>query len=120
MRFQVGTNGKQYLLTIKLRLSSTTPDFGRPDAVYPMWTGGGYGEGYNDAQELKEVTIPEDVRRVEFVAHITGDVRNKFNSSHILWNRDLFELLGVVIALAVATARPHRIDRIRPTKIRGR
>ncbi len=72
MRFQVGTNGKQYLLTIKLRLSATTPQFGRPDAVVPMWTGGGYGEGYNDAQELKEVTVPADVKRVEFVAHITG------------------------------------------------
>ena len=37
-----------------------------------MWTGGGYGAGYNEAQELKEVTIPDDVKRVEFVAHITG------------------------------------------------
>ena len=72
MRFQVGTNGKQYLLTIKLRLSRTTPELGRPDAVVPMWTGGGYGAGYNEAQELKEVTIPDDVKRVEFVAHITG------------------------------------------------
>ena len=72
MRFRVGTNGRQYILTIKLRLARRTPDIGRPVETVPMWTGGGYNDSYNSNQELKEVQIPAGVKRVEFVAHITG------------------------------------------------
>lgn len=72
MRFHVGTNGHSYLLTIKLRLARRTEAIGRPMETLRLWSGGAYNEGYNDAQALHEVQIPQGVKRVEYVAHITG------------------------------------------------
>lgn len=60
-----------YQLFGSLRFSNRGKE-SKPFAYLPLWGGGGYGAGYNDAHEPIEFEAPEGTTRVEVVAFITG------------------------------------------------
>jgi hypothetical protein len=67
-RFQTSYN---YELSAELRFSKRGRG-DRPFAYIPLWGGGGFGGGYNDAHTPIEFEVPPGTVRAEIVAWITG------------------------------------------------
>lgn len=57
--------------TLDLRLSNAGKG-GAPVETHFLFSGGGFGEGYNDKYEPLEIEIPADAQRVELYAVISG------------------------------------------------
>ena len=68
MRYKAGNT---YLTTLKFRLYNQGKGM-RPVRVTKLFGGGGYANSYNAKYEPMPITISEDTKRVEVVAHITG------------------------------------------------
>lgn len=60
-----------YLVSMDLRLSTEGSGLQASDAEY-LWSGAGFNESYNENFETITFTVPEDVRKVELVATISG------------------------------------------------
>ena len=73
IKFQTSYN---YEMTGELRFSDRGKDK-RPFAAIPLWGGGGFGSGYNDAHPPIEFEVPPGATGAEVVAFITG---HGFNS----------------------------------------
>ncbi len=69
-RFRFHTD-YNYEMSAELRLSRRGEP-ARPFAYLPLWGGGGFGGGYNNAQTPREFEVPPGTVRAEIVAWMTG------------------------------------------------
>jgi hypothetical protein len=70
-RFRYDPSGNSYLTTMTFRFSNRDKGM-RPIQMQFLWGGGGYNLNYNPGHEPIEIDVPEDAKKVELLAFITG------------------------------------------------